>query len=218
MQGITPEKQAKPDETGRVTHAQASRILTEAKPMVIESPFKASKFHSEEEHKAYLRELIVVAIQYGYTPYASLRMLTDALDDSDPIERLAGINAGLAMSRFISANDGFIRLFGLDMGFSSGMRKALSYAAHPERDEMIRVGWFANTPDWYVSFAGPVPPFVDVRASDFLKAARMTVAEMESIRKSFRFGNVENWVAFVRATEQLGLRPRVVEDGQEKSE
>lgn len=62
------------------------------KLVIIESPYKGDV----ERNKLYLRACIRDCINRGESPYASHRMLTDALDDTDPVERAIGIKAGLS--------------------------------------------------------------------------------------------------------------------------
>jgi hypothetical protein len=62
------------------------------KLVIIESPYKGNV----PRNKLYLRACIRDCIMRGESPYASHRMLTDALDDDDPREREIGIKAGLA--------------------------------------------------------------------------------------------------------------------------
>lgn len=62
------------------------------KLVIIESPYKGDV----ERNKLYLRACIRDCLSRGESPYASHRMLTDALDDDNPEERKLGIEAGLA--------------------------------------------------------------------------------------------------------------------------
>jgi hypothetical protein len=101
------------------------------KLVIIESPYKGDL----ERNKRYLRSCIRDCINRAESPYASYRMLTDALDDNDPVERSLGIEAGLAWrNAFIlaSRDDAPHRVFHrvtpifyLDLGMSDGMDRAL---------------------------------------------------------------------------------------------
>ncbi len=94
-------------------------------PCIIESPFRGTNRAEEQRNRAYLDKLIRRCVQLGYTPYASHKMLTDALDDSDPDERERGIKSGLAMSVELLCGFGqTIVIFGVDYGMSEGMRRA----------------------------------------------------------------------------------------------
>ncbi len=93
-------------------------------PCIVESPFKGANRAEEQRNRAYLDKLIRRCVHLGYTPYASHKMLTDALDDSDPEERERGIKAGLAMSLCVlKAHPDAQIFFGIDYGMSEGMSK-----------------------------------------------------------------------------------------------
>lgn len=82
---------------------------------IIESPYAGAI----RRNKAYLQDCIRHALSYGFTPYASHQMLTEALEDSDPTQRELGIQAGYHWWRTAD-----IILFYTDLGWSSGMRAA----------------------------------------------------------------------------------------------
>ncbi len=97
------------------------------KLVIIESPYKGNV----PRNTRYLRACIRDCISRGESPYASHRMLTDALDDNDPAERQLGIDAGLAWRRsFYHNEEGLVRhvvpVFYLDLGWSGGMSAALA--------------------------------------------------------------------------------------------
>ena len=104
------------------------------KLVIIESPYKGKTPEDLERNKRYLRSCIRDCINRGESPYASHRMLTDALDDNDPVERTLGIEAGLAWRnafrlawRDDTPNRVFHRvtpIFYLDLGWSNGMECA----------------------------------------------------------------------------------------------
>lgn len=96
------------------------------KLVIIESPYKGDL----ERNTRYLRSCIRDCINRAESPYASHRMLTDALDDNDPVERTLGIEAGLAwrhaqqpvfekgvLVQYVDVQ----HIFYLDLGWSSGM-------------------------------------------------------------------------------------------------
>ena len=89
---------------------------------VIESPYAGDV----DANMAYLRECTQWCLARGLTPYASHKMLTDALDDNDPAERALGISAGLAW-----APRADWRVFFVDRGWSRGMGAA---RVHYERE------------------------------------------------------------------------------------
>lgn len=103
------------------------------RPVIIESPYKGDV----ARNKRYLRACIRDCLRRGESPYASHRMLTDALNDDIPEERALGIEAGLAWAHVrqpvFDSNpaDGYIlrynlvaHLFYIDLGYSSGMKLA----------------------------------------------------------------------------------------------
>lgn len=100
------------------------------KLVIIESPYKGDV----PRNKLYLQSCIRDCIFRGESPYASHRMLTDALDDNNPLEREIGIRAGLAWrnaftlaSRDDAPHQVFHRVtpvFYLDLGWSNGMERA----------------------------------------------------------------------------------------------
>ena len=94
------------------------------KLVVIESPYKGDV----ARNTLYLRHCIRDCINREESPYASHRMLTDALDDNDPLERAIGIAAGLAwrsaMFNFEGSMHRVFPIFYIDLGWSDGMTYA----------------------------------------------------------------------------------------------
>jgi hypothetical protein len=95
------------------------------KLVIIESPYAGDV----ARNLRYLRSCIRDCIKRGESPYASHRMLTDALDDNDPEERELGIKAGLAWreAMYVTASGNLINVlpvFYVDLGNSGGMRRA----------------------------------------------------------------------------------------------
>jgi hypothetical protein len=97
------------------------------KLVILESPYKGEV----ARNKRYLRACIRDCINRGESPYASHRMLTDALDDNNPVERAVGIQAGLAWRRVrtpILSSDGVTigyepvyHVFYVDFDWTEGM-------------------------------------------------------------------------------------------------
>jgi len=99
------------------------------KLVIIESPYRGEV----ERNKLYLRSCIRDCIMRGESPYAWHRMLTDALDDDDPKERMLGIEAGLAWRSVMKptfskhrpdlhiGNEMAVHAFYVDLGWSDGM-------------------------------------------------------------------------------------------------
>jgi hypothetical protein len=104
------------------------------KLVILESPFKGDNWKDLERNKRYLRACIRDCINRGESPYASHQMLTDALDDTNVVERHLGIGAGLAWRHAhtpIRSTDGAVIGFDpvrivvyVDLGWSEGMLKA----------------------------------------------------------------------------------------------
>lgn len=91
------------------------------KLVIIESPYKGDV----PRNLLYLRSCIRDCVFHGESPYASHRMLTDALDDNDVIERSLGIGAGLAWRNAVDMSlhwgTRVLPVFYLDLGMSDGM-------------------------------------------------------------------------------------------------
>jgi hypothetical protein len=91
--------------------------------VIIESPFGAPTAELVERNKRYLRACIRDALKRGESPYASHRMLTDALDDGDPEERKLGIAAGFAWRAMAD-----VTVVYTDLGISFGMQAGIEHA------------------------------------------------------------------------------------------
>jgi hypothetical protein len=83
--------------------------------VVIESPYAGDV----KQNRAYLEICIRDSVYRGESPYASHKMLTDALDDDIPEERDLGIACGLELRRRCD-----LRAFYIDLGWSGGMLAA----------------------------------------------------------------------------------------------
>jgi hypothetical protein len=69
----------------------------------------------------------------GETPYASHRMLTDALDDADPVERELGMQAGFDMREALLqllriGETSVLTAVYEDFGISGGMKRGIAAA------------------------------------------------------------------------------------------
>lgn len=89
------------------------------KLVILESPFKGGA----PQMQAYLRRAIRDCLQRGETPYASHRMLTDALDDSIPEDRELGIRSGFEWHRRADYSVAYV-----DFGISDGMKRGIEHA------------------------------------------------------------------------------------------
>lgn len=93
-------------------------------PVILESPYAGAV----QRNKAYLQLCIRDCIARGESPFASHQMFTDALDDLNPAERKAGMEAVLAWSRFAQRSVVY-----LDFGISDGMEKGIALANREQR-------------------------------------------------------------------------------------
>lgn len=92
-------------------------------PMVIlESPFAGDMV----ANRAYAIRCLRDSLQRGEAPFASHVLYTEALDDTLPEERTAGIEAGLAIGKYASKTVVYT-----DRGISSGMLYGIN-RAHAE--------------------------------------------------------------------------------------
>ena len=95
---------------------------------VVESPYRATSAFELARNLSYARDLCAFMTSIGYSPNASHLLLTQFLDDRDPEQRRQGIEAGLAMRRVAD-----LHVFGIDLGYSSGMEDALEIAKSDNR-------------------------------------------------------------------------------------
>lgn len=89
------------------------------KLVILESPFSGDV----RWHQRYLRAAIRDCLSRGESPYASHRMLTDALDDKIPEQRNLGIQAGFAWRSCAS-----LTVVYADLGISRGMQAGIDDA------------------------------------------------------------------------------------------
>lgn len=91
--------------------------------VVVESRYRAESEWELQRNLAYARALVAHVTLRGDSPVASHLTITQALDDLDPAQRNAGIEAGLALLRVAD-----VHLFGVDLGISDGMANAMNIA------------------------------------------------------------------------------------------
>jgi hypothetical protein len=89
--------------------------------VVIESPYAGDV----ERNLKYLRAAMADCLSRGEAPFASHALYTQpgVLDDAKPDEREKGIRAGFAWGELA-----VLRVFYVDLGWSSGMRQGLAEA------------------------------------------------------------------------------------------
>jgi hypothetical protein len=109
------------------------------KIVIIESPFRATEKRDKRIRLALAIGAMEYALRSGYAPFASHLLYTMPLDDSVQEDRQLGIRAGL--------NYAGERWFITDLGWSDGMRRALSACydnGWPYRDvilDQVNPGW-----------------------------------------------------------------------------
>lgn len=104
--------------------------------VIIESPFSGD----EARNRAYLQRCIRDCLDRGESPYASHQMLTDALRDSVPEEREAGIRAGFAWRRMAAATVIYVD-YGVSSGMLLGLEDAIAESKREDHDiEIRRIG------------------------------------------------------------------------------
>jgi acid stress-induced BolA-like protein IbaG/YrbA len=95
--------------------------------VVCESPYRATSEWQLRLNLAYARALVERVTLRGDSPVASHLLITQALDDRDPVARQRGIWAGLYLLRVAD-----VHAFGIDLGISDGMRIGMEKAKqHP---------------------------------------------------------------------------------------
>jgi hypothetical protein len=94
-----------------------------APPLVIvESPFRATEYYSQEQHRLYLLHALADCYQRGEAPFASHHLATEVLDDDTPYERALGIRCGLAWGVHAS----LVAIYS-DLGVGPGMKEAIDH-------------------------------------------------------------------------------------------
>lgn len=87
--------------------------------VILESPYDGNV----EQHVAYARMAMRDCLMRGESPMVSHLLYTQVLDDREPHERAAGIEAGLAWGEVADATVVYI-----DRGISSGMTHGIARA------------------------------------------------------------------------------------------
>lgn len=95
----------------------------------LESPFHHDDPSVKALYARYLKAAALDCFRRGEIPFASHAIYTQWLDDLDPNERAAGIEAGLALVGRVASRS----VVYTDLGVSSGMLLGVSRAADCER-------------------------------------------------------------------------------------
>ena len=104
--------------------------------VILESPFAPRIGFPDdvERNKRYLEACMNdCLINYNDAPFASHKLYTDALDDTNPVERSIGIEAGFVWHGVSDATVVYT-----DFGISDGMRKGIANAELMEIDVEYR--------------------------------------------------------------------------------
>ncbi len=93
-------------------------------PVIIESPYAGDI----ERNVEYAKKCMLDSLNRGEAPILSHLLYTQVLNDSDPIQRAMGINAGLVWGKFAEKTVVYY-----DLGFSEGMIKGIEHAKDNNR-------------------------------------------------------------------------------------
>lgn len=91
-------------------------------PVILESPYKADRYEVRV-NVAYAQFCVRDCLARGEAPFASHLIYTQALDDTLPVERQMGIEAGFAWAPLAKKS-----VIYTDIGVSSGMQKGIANA------------------------------------------------------------------------------------------
>ncbi len=117
--------------------------------VILESPYRAETPEGRVLLDRYLDRAIRDSIARGEAPLASHRLYVGALDDAKPVEREAGIEAGLAWGRLAEASVVYE-----DFGISEGMQRGIDRARAELRPvERRRIGQDGRVPTIWIERA-----------------------------------------------------------------
>lgn len=102
--------------------------------VIIESPFRGDTPETGARNLAYARAALADSIRRGENPYASHLLLTQALADALPDERVLGITLGLEWAEVAD----FVAVY-VDLGISDGMRQGIEAHRASGREVKIRI-------------------------------------------------------------------------------
>jgi hypothetical protein len=95
----------------------------------IESPYAAPTPEGIARNRRYLDACILDCVRRGETPYASHKMLTDALNDADAEAREMGIVAGFQMREVLAIRHSrLVTVEYVDLGISRGMLRGVEHS------------------------------------------------------------------------------------------
>ena len=97
-------------------------IFQSPKLVIVESPFRATPYYTEEQHRLYLEHCLAHCLSLGEAPFASHHLYPWVMDDTDELERAFGIKCGLAWGQHAD----LVAVFS-DLGVSPGMAAAIEH-------------------------------------------------------------------------------------------
>ena len=97
----------------------------DAELVLIESPWKAKSIAEQVRNSAYARLCLRDSVSRGEAPFASHLLYTQIFDESVPMERLTGIELGLAWGS-MAAKTIVYEDYGITQGMMIGIKRALS--------------------------------------------------------------------------------------------
>jgi hypothetical protein len=108
--------------------------------VIIESPYASTADHTMDDNIVYLRRCLRHSWESDELPFASHAFFPFFLNEHDPDERKAGIEAGFQFWEFQSKSRAVFPLvaFYCDLGISNGMAAALQRAQTNGTDFVIR--------------------------------------------------------------------------------
>jgi hypothetical protein len=115
--------------------------------VIVESPYGKANCTPEElaRREAYARAALHDCLMRGEAPFASHLLYTQpgVLEDTDPVERSHGIEAGLAWAEVAARTVVYT-----DLGISTGMKHGIAHAERHSRPVEYRtLGWDQPAPD-----------------------------------------------------------------------
>jgi len=97
-------------------------ILPPPKLVIIESPFRATPYYTQEQHRLYLYHAVADCIRRGESPFASHLILPEVLNDDDDYERALGIRVGMNWGKYAD----LVAVYSC-LGVGPGMKAAIAY-------------------------------------------------------------------------------------------
>jgi hypothetical protein len=97
-------------------------VFTSPKLVVVESPYRATAYYTQEQHHLYLMHCIEDCLRRGEAPYASHHLIPEILDDDDQFERAFGIRCGFAWGQHAD----LVAIYS-DLGVGPGMADAIEH-------------------------------------------------------------------------------------------